>query len=639
MGSRLLVSCEGSNASVPGPDAMSHNSSRRGFLQTAAAAGVPLAELHAQPAASNSPASGRKVNAFQAEIRRRAEFYSRERRLIVDYYRIRRKLAYPLPVPSLSIPPVPVPSISDYPWSIWMLWTLEERVYSLGWAAEWFGVAEYARKAAADLDALSAWPNYCQYDRPDLSSAHAGRLLWTAATKWRWVRPDLREKIRQACLRHVAEVAPKVETQYAGLDSVKDILSLPAPQNKLANIPLIGTLGAALTASVSSHPATGLLRTKIMAVFGAVLDLRERGVTEGVAYDGYILDFVADWLETLPAANRAPILNHPRFGEFLEQSYMLSAPGAIEQVAELSDVEPREMPFHISAQAKLSRIHPGPLSNWYLRRCRPAWLPSAALAALPENLPTLQAVAPRAGALNAHYACVLRSGWESGDLAVAMSANTSPMGHLQNDNATLVIGTRGQWIISDPGYQQYMDDVEREFTIGPAAHNSPVVNGHAQVRKASRLTLPPNQTGGLLRASLEIAPCYPPEAGLKSLVRNVWLQGTNTVVVADVIEGSANRTLSYHWHGHPDAAWWARDGWALVQLGATGLWFTSPQARLSSADIVRLPGSRGQLTLKSNVTADKSVAWWVFGIGDRPPVLKLDESGRSVEIGGVRFAV
>ena len=618
---------------------MSYNSSRRGFFRTAAAAGIPLASLQARQAVSNAPAAGRKVNGIQAEIRRRAEFYSQQRHLIVDYYRIRRKLAYPLPVPSLSIPAVPVPTITDYPWSIWMLWTLEERVYSLGWAAEWFGAEEYARKAAADLEALATWPNYCQYARPDLSSAHAGRLLWTAATKWRWVRPALREQLQQACLRHVAEVAPKVETQYAGLDSVTDILSLPAPHNKLANIPLIGTLGAALTASASAHPASELLRTKIMAVFGAVLDLRERGVTEGVAYDGYILDFVADWLETLPAAKRAPILNHPRFGGFLEQSYMLSAPGAIEQVAELSDVEPREMPFHISAQAKLSRIHPGPLSNWYLRRCRPALLPSAALAAMPENLATARTAEPPAGALNAQYACVLRSGWESGDLAVAMSSNTSPMGHLQNDNGTLVIGTRGQWIISDPGYQQYMDDVEREFTLGPAAHNFPVVNGHSQVRKASRLSLPPDPSGGLLRASLEIAPCYPPEAGLRSLVRNVWLQGSSTVVVADVIEGSAIKSVSYHWHGHPDAAWWARDGWALVQIGATDLWFTSPQARLSSADIVRLPGSRGQLTLKSSVNADNSVVWWVFGIGGRPPVLKTAESGRSVEIGGVRFAV
>ncbi len=509
--------------------------SRRGFLQTAAAAGIPLAGVKAQVA-------GQQISEVRAEIRRRAEKFSGERSLIVNYYRIRRKLAYALPVRSLSIPALPVPSINDYPWSIWMLWALEERIYALGWAAEWFGEAEFARKAAADLEALAAWPQYCQYDRPDLSSAHAGRLLWTASTKWRWVQPGLREQLRLACLRHVAEVAPKVEIYYAGLNTVEDILRLPAPEAKLANIPLIGTLGAGLTASVSAHPASEALGARILSAFGAVLHLRDRGFTEGVAYDGYILDFVADWMETIPPERRVAFLDHPRFGGFLEQSYMLAAPGAIEQVAELSDVEPREMPFHISAQAKLARLQQQPLRSWYLRKCRPAWLPASALAALPENLSTLQAGAPRGGALNAQYACVLRTGWESDDLAVAISSTTSPMAHIQNDNGTLVIGTRGEWLISDPGYQQYMEDAEREFTLGKAAHNYPVIDGHAQVRKRDvKLTLPASQAGGVLRASLEIASCYPQEAGLRSLVRNVWLHGHDTVIVADVFQEQRNQ--------------------------------------------------------------------------------------------------
>jgi hypothetical protein len=58
-----------------------------------------------------------------SEIQRRAELYLSQRRLVVDYYRIRVRLAYPLPVRSHHLPSVPVPSISGYPWSIWMLWS------------------------------------------------------------------------------------------------------------------------------------------------------------------------------------------------------------------------------------------------------------------------------------------------------------------------------------------------------------------------------------------------------------------------------------------------------------------------------------------------------------------------------------
>lgn len=47
----------------------------------------------------------------EAEVQRRARENLPQRRLVVDYYRIGRKLAYPLPVTSLSLPDVPVPAV------------------------------------------------------------------------------------------------------------------------------------------------------------------------------------------------------------------------------------------------------------------------------------------------------------------------------------------------------------------------------------------------------------------------------------------------------------------------------------------------------------------------------------------------
>ena len=79
-----------------------------------------------------------------------------------------------------------------------------------------------------------------------------------------------------------------------------------------------------------------------------------------------------------------------------------------------------------------------------------------------------------AGAIDSQYSVVLRSGWGGDDLAVAMSASSSPMGHLHRDNGSIVIGTKGCWIIDDAGYQQYQNNHEREFTVGPVAHNCPV---------------------------------------------------------------------------------------------------------------------------------------------------------------------
>jgi len=73
------------------------------------------------------------------------------------------------------------------------------------------------------------------------------------------------------------------------------------------------------------------------------------------------------------------------------------------------------------------------------------------------------------GALDVHYTAVLRSGWEAEDLAVAISCSNSPTDHIQRDNGTLVVGTRGHWLIADPGYQQYARETNASSPSVPRA--------------------------------------------------------------------------------------------------------------------------------------------------------------------------
>jgi hypothetical protein len=598
--------------------------SRRQFFQTAGA-GLALAP----------GVRGRIPDAavVRQEIDRRAAAHLRQRHLVVDYYRIRRALAYPLPLRSLSLPDVPVPTITGYPWATWMMWALEERVHSLGWAAEWTGRADYAAAATADLEALAAFPKYCQYAQPDLSSGHAGRLMWAALTKWRWPSRSLRDSLRAGCARHVAEVAPLVVTQYGRLGSKQDLFPLKDPSRKLANIPLIGTVGAALTASAASHDLAPELDRAVHSIFGAILDLRSSGHTEAVAYDGYILDFVADWLDALPQAGRTPVIGHPNLRHFLEESYMLACPGAIEDVAQLSDVEPREMPFHYSAQAKLESFAPDPLRRWYLARWRPEWIRADALGALRPVIGQIPRKTPEAGGLDAHYAAVLRTGWNGTDLAVAVSCTNSQMSHVQADNGTVVIGNRRRWMIADPGYQQYMQDAEREFTLGPTAHNCPHPGGIQQDSKRGRLVSLESS-----RAEIDLTACYPANAGLRAVRRSVWLDGRDRVVIADRIDGGSHAAVHYHWHGHPDAAWWTDGGQTLLHFSDCDLRIASPNVQLSHANLERHPGSRGQLTVAARVPS-VAVVWWVFQIGVEPVRVEAETDGQSIHVAGKRFGL
>lgn len=573
------------------------------------------------------------------EIKSRSAWQKRRRRLIVDYYRIYRQLAYPLPVCDLSLPSVPVPSISTYPWATWMTWTLEERVHTLGWAAAWLDDAEARRLVEEDLLALADWPSYAQYKGPDLSSAHAGRVMWAAATKWSWLGAKVRKALKAACGRHVDELMPGYEKRYGKVDDKAKVLTAKSPTHLVHNIPLIGTIGAALTATVAGHEAKPRLSRSVAALFGAVLDLRSDGHSEGVAYDGYVLDFIGDWLPVASEAERASILEHPNLRHYLEESYMLSAPGSAPNVAELSDVEPREMPFHLSAQAKLTRWKPDPVRAWHLRRCPLGWIRADGLAALHADMPAAKTQTPKPGALDAHYTVVLRSGWHPSDTAVAVSLPRCSMNHLQNDSGTIVVGTKGEWLLADPGYQQYVKGDERVFTIGPTAHNHPIINGHAHRAKAGKLVSLGTDGRDARKAVVDLTKCYTAKAGVTSAMRTVWLAGKETVVVADSIQASGDAKVTYHWHGHRQAAWWVEGGWLLLHVNGTSLWLTSPQCKLSDKQIQRLPGTRGQLTLIAETKKASQPIWWVIAIGDAPPTVKRLPDDKVLDVDGRRFAL
>lgn len=144
---------------------------------------------------------------------------------------------------------------------------------------------------------------------------------------------------------------------------------------------------------------------------------------------------------------------------------------------------------------------------------------------------------------------------------------------------------------------------------------------------------------GFLCVKTELAECYPQAAHLKSAIRSVWLDRRACVVVADEVQADHIEKLTYHWHAHPDAALWVQQGWALLHFAHFDLWVTSPLAPLSDANILRLPGSRGQLTLSTEMGSPQTPVWWIFAIGDAPPRFELLLGGRAVQVAGKRFEV
>ncbi len=616
----------------------------RSFRIAVSAAGVLLSVIILSAACRNAEKISSGIarsgdagrSAAREEVLRRAEQHLTQKRLIVDYYRIHRKLAYPLPVTRIDNPPVPVEDSFSYPWEIWMLWELEERINCLGLAAEWTGAPRFREAAVQDLEALAAWESYNVQREPHLSVGHAARIMSLALGGWDWLPSGLKETLEQACRRLVDQHAAWLQGRLE-LKSVEQVLAATPPVTH--NIPLIASLGMCMAARSCGHPLRDALEQHCLALVLAVLDMRGQELTEAVSYDGYILDFVADWLASAPEESRRAVLNHPQTFRVLGQAALLSAPGCAWRFAPFNDVEPREMPFHADAQAKFLRFQADSLSAWYMRRFPLEILRAEGLAAMDAlaSQDTGAGYAPSAGAIEALYALVLRTGWEEDDLAVAVSASNATAGHIQFDSGSLVLGTRGRWLIDDPGYQQYLSGDERDFTLGPGAHNYPVLNGLVQNGHGMKRLLCSQESDSLCHARLDLTGCYDRSLKLDLVSRDVWLAGKNLVVVADRVKGRELKEIRYTWQGCAEAAWWPRDGaWLLTAAGAD-LWIQSPGRPLDGGELYRHPGTRGQMSLRRAMEAgDDNCLWWVFNLDKNPASCSLDSNGLRLRVDGWR---
>jgi len=472
-----------------------------------------------------NPAGGEEMSAPRREVIRRAENYLTRKYLTVDYYRIHRTLAYPLPVHRIDNPPVPIEDSFAYPWEIWMLWELEERINCLGQAAQWTGDSHFREVVCRDLGALADWESYNVQREPHLSVGHAARVMALARRKWDWLPPELQNRLTEACRRLVDQHAAWLQAGRLELVSTEQVLA--AAPSITHNIPVIATLGMCLAARNCDHPLREALEKHSLALVLAELDMRGRDLTEAVSYDGYILDFVADWLENAPEESRQAVLDNPQVFRVLEQAALLAVPGCVWRFAPFNDVEPREMPFHAEAQAKLLCLRDDPLSAWYIRRFPLEILRADGLAAL-DRLGSEKSggdFTPSPGAVEALYVLVLRTGWEKDDLAAALSASNATAGHIQFDSGTLVLGTRGRWLIDDPGYQQYLSGDERDFTLGPGAHNYPVLNGLVQNGHGMKRLLCSQESDSLCHARLDLTGCYDRSLKLDLVSRDVWMAG------------------------------------------------------------------------------------------------------------------
>jgi len=573
---------------------------------------------------------------LRAAIRARAAEEMARREMRIHYYRIGHTLTFPLPVARRFVIdelPVGIANLT-YPWLIWLSWELEERwrILHAAWRLD--------RDAAAglllqqELAALTAWDCFQEtHNEVGLVTGHIAAVLALAlADETGWDASHLAAARRAADLLLDRDVAPWLPRQWPE--------GQPLTPLRLHNIPVIALVRAAELARVRGHPLTAQLDRQAIAVVRAWAGYRTAAQphTEGTAYDGYLMDSVTGWLAHLPARDALLAETREAWRSQLDQWLGLTLPGRPDLHAPLGDTEP-EMPFWIMPLLRLARWFDRADARWLLRRIPIARLPATALI---EALDLPDSATPPAVELRElANAAVVRSGWQSADHLAVLSVPRCGLHHLHDDGGHFILGWQARFWITDPGYQQYRPGEERDYSIGLAAHNAPVINGRAQSAQAAQLLPLQTDAAGRAQAALDLTRCYadlPPAAAVR---RTLWAEpaAAPLMVLRDDFDGLADGTeILTHWLGGTHLAWTFVDGWARLSDGTHALWFGTTGDGFSAKQLERHPGSRGPLTLRHTATLSggPNRRWWIFwgdaAAGWTPPRVTATDAQLTVQL-------
>jgi hypothetical protein len=541
--------------------------------------------------------------------------------LAVYYYRINHTMAFALPLAARPEQmPKGIPEMRAYPWLTWLAWALEERWRLLLAAWQHNNDSAAGELLQKELAALAGWSSFVEWNgEAGLALGHIAGVLALVLQQAKRLQPEYLAPIRQAAIQLLEQdTLPWYAKRWA-------VIQEPLEPTHLHNIPLIALVRSAQLARALEHPITVQLDVSAKKALAAWCRLRLHPTaphTEGTAYDGYLMDSVTEWLEGVPEKAELLTVYKPALLSMVHHWLALALPGRVDLQAPIGDVEP-EMPFWMSVLARLSLWYKECDGGWWLlQHLPPDRMPAAALVLLLAHEERMAAdrPAPVAGSPQAlPNAVVLRTGWAEDDLLVAVGSGGSRMSHLHQDSGQVVIGWQNRFWLTDPGYQQYRRGEERDFTMGDAAHNAPVIGGIVQTQRAVQI-MESTANEGQQYTLLELTRCYEGLPEASRMMRHLWLDCPPTpmsprVVVADELWGLAAGTeIRYAWHFGTHLAWAFQEGWARLSDGERTLWVTSLGASLSPHQLLRHAGSRGPLTLSHHYLISQSpqTFWWLF---------------------------
>ena len=375
--------------------------------------------------------------------------------------------------------PLPQPlGFSDYPYWTRLSREIEQRLITLAMAWSLTEDRSFAEKAQSILLAICGWRTWAEYDKPtnNLSLPHFTMGAAIAYDELYSILPETeRERIRCAIL--AKGLHPMGYWRDGRLDH---------------NITVLMNAGMIVGALAIADETPQAARFIAPALAGLHFYLEQRessSTTEGLVYLSYSFNTIFKVAAAMRRATGDDTLLQSSYLRSTLPDMYLYFRGGRGGYANLSDSVLRD-DFSGLMTYLLNELD-DPRAIWVLAQESqqdPALFPFLQRdATIPEitdlNLP-----------LSRHFERIdwvaLRSGWSDRDTLLAFTSSPSAVGHNHFDQNHFILNVNSEWMITDPGYQNYTPGPENVFTNQTIGHNGILVNGEGQsIRGGGKIIL------------------------------------------------------------------------------------------------------------------------------------------------------
>ncbi|WP_157929340.1 heparinase II/III domain-containing protein [Paenibacillus ihbetae] len=401
----------------------------------------------------------------------RAAGYLNETGFTVHYPSISQEWHVSLPLEEPE--PTPDPQgYTDFPYWTMYARAIEERLIVLSTVYIVTGKVDYAEKARGYLLALASYGKWYEFDHRgaegNLSNAH---FLIGVSAAYDAIRDIITEgerlRIRDAILSK-------------GLQPLAIDIGNRDRHNIVAAKHVAMMFGAAAIADEVPYAAKYLQAS--LDYLTGYLDFKlNSGETEGFLYDQVAARHVwmaADLYRRM--TGNADLVNHPYLAEELPERLLHFLSPVVNTFPNFSDSFYKLDIAYVMAMTASHHAHPA--AGWYMRRYEAEH--PAALLYLKEETLSINPEAYYQGAVSAVFQPVgwaaLRSGWGRGDHLLCFTSSPSAKDHNHRDQNQIMLNVGGEWLLTGPGYQDYVPGPRADYTIGTIGHNSLLVNGQGQ---------------------------------------------------------------------------------------------------------------------------------------------------------------